>query len=132
MRQTFSFFPDGLDPELEIAFKPLCLALSTEQVGELAQRVLAHLEVLRQASAVNKTLDKATAEAVARRLIGLLGEISGLPEEQRLLVVGAARYFIRSMDIQPDFNSLVGFKDDVTVLNFVLRQIGKEELRLEL
>jgi hypothetical protein len=99
MRQTFSFFPDGLDPELEIAFKPLCLELSAEQVVELAERVKAHLEVLRQASRVNKTLDRTTAVAVARRLTGLLGEIPSLPDEQRVLVVGAARYFIRSMDI---------------------------------
>jgi uncharacterized membrane protein YkvA (DUF1232 family) len=132
MTQIFSFFPNGLDPELEITFKPLCLELSSEQVVELAERVRAHLEVLRQASLVNKALDRATAEAIARRLVGLLGEISRLREEQSLLVIGAARYFIRSMDIQPDFSSRVGFEDDVTVLNFVLRQIGREDLRLEL
>ncbi len=132
MPQFFSFFPDGLDPELEITFKPLCLELSAEQLVELAERVRAHLEVLRQASVVNKALDRVTAEAIARRLVGLLGEIPSLPEEHRLLVVGAARYFIRSQDIQPDFTSLVGFKDDVTVLNFVLKQIGREDMRIEL
>jgi uncharacterized membrane protein YkvA (DUF1232 family) len=131
MPPTFSFFPDGLDPELEITFKPLCLELTSEQVMELAERVRTHLEVLRQASLVNKALDRATAETVARRLTGLLGEIPCLPEEQRLLVVGAARYFVRSLDMQPDFNSQAGFKDDVTVLNFVLRQIGREDLKLE-
>jgi uncharacterized membrane protein YkvA (DUF1232 family) len=103
-----------------------------EQVVELAERVKAHLEVLRQAGTVNKALDKPTAEAVARRLTGLLEETPSLAEEQQVLVVGAARYFIRSLDIQPDFDSPVGHKDDVTVLNFVVRQIGKEELKLEL
>jgi uncharacterized membrane protein YkvA (DUF1232 family) len=131
MPPTFSFFPDGLDPELELNFKPLCLELSAEQVVELADRVQAHLEVLRQAERVNKALDKATAEAVAHRLTGLLAEITCLPKDQRPLVIGAARYFIRSLDIQPDFNSSVGFIDDVTVLNFVLRQIGRDDLRLD-
>jgi uncharacterized membrane protein YkvA (DUF1232 family) len=74
--------------------------------------------VLRQVSLVNQALDRATAEAVARRLTALLGKIPCLPEHQRLLVIGAAPYFVRSLDMQPDFNSPVGFKDDVTVLNF--------------
>ena len=131
MAQIFSFFPGGLDPELEIAFKPLCLELSTEQVVELAERVRAHLEALRQLARVNKALDNATAEAIARRLVGLLGEMDSLPKEQSRLVVGASRYFTRSMDIQPDFNSQVGFEDDVTVFNFMMRQIGREDLKLE-
>lgn len=80
---------------------------------------------------VNQALDRATAEAVAHRLTVLLGEITCLPEHQRLLVIGAARYFVRSLNIQPDFNSPVGFKDDVTVLNFLLRQIGSEEMELK-
>ncbi len=75
-------------------------------------------------------MDKETAEIVARRLTGLLEEAPSLAEEQQLLVVGAARYFIRSLDIQPDLNSPAGFEDDVTVLNFVLKQIGKAEPEL--
>ena len=132
MPQTFSFTPGGLDPELEIAFKPLCLALSSEQAVELAERVLAHLETLRQVGLVNKTLDETTAQALTDRLAGLLAEFERLPEDHQLLVVGAARYFTRSRDIQPDFSSTAGFEDDVAVLNFVLQQIGRGNLRLEL
>jgi uncharacterized membrane protein YkvA (DUF1232 family) len=136
MAQIFSFFPGGLDPELEIAFKPLCLELSAEQVVELAERVRAHLETLRQVATVNKALDKATrlgasAAVIARRLVGLLGEMDSLPKEQGRLLVSASRYFTRSMDIQPDFNSQVGFEDDARVLNFVMGQIGREDLKLE-
>ena len=84
MAQIFSFFPGGLDPELEIAFKPLCLELSAEQVVELAERVRAHLETLRQVATVNKALDKATrlgasAAVIAPRLVGLLGRWTTCP-----------------------------------------------------
>ena len=132
MPQTFSFTPGGLDPELEITFKPLCLELSPQQAAELAERVREHLDTLRQLAKVNPALEASTAESIAARLVDLLEGLSGLPKEQRPLVIGAARYFTRSRDIQPDFNSPVGFADDVTVLNFVLRQIGRGDLRLEL
>ncbi len=57
MPQTFEFFPGGLDPELEITFKPLCLELSPEQAGELAGRVRTHLETLRQLAKLNPALE---------------------------------------------------------------------------
>ena len=131
MMPTFEFTPGGLDPELEIAFKPLCLELSPEQAGELAGRVRTHLETLRQAAVANQALDMTTAQRIAGRLADLVDGLERLTGEQQLLVVGAARYFIRSRDIQPDFGPGAGFEDDLTVLNFVLGQIGREDLKLE-
>lgn len=39
---------------------------------------------------------------------------------------------IEANDVDPDTGSLLGFDDDVIVLNFVLDKIGRSDLRVEL
>lgn len=48
-------------------------------------------------------------------------------DEQRLLCA-AIRYFTRSYDEIPDFETEIGFDDDIAVLNACLRRVGRFDL----
>ncbi len=125
-------FDHSLDPRLDRVFAPMCTALSPAEAADLRRAVSAHVERIRSALTTNEFLDVATAERIADVLTGLLDNYARRTELHRALIVGAARYFVQARDVEPDFTSLLGFDDDVQVLNFVLDSIGRADLRVEL
>ena len=58
----------------------------------------------------------------------LLDNYASCAEPQRRLIVGAARYFAQSEDVEADTASVMGFDDDMEVLNYVLLAIGRADL----
>ena len=80
----------------------------------------------------NEFIDITLAENIAQTLRQLLRELAIYPENKRRLIVGAARYFMRSQDAQADLESILGFDDDAAVLNYVLKEIGRSDLKVEL
>ena len=124
-------FSRQLDPRLDRVLAPMCTALPLSEVESLKQAVLAHVSEVRAATASNEFLDVAAAERAAHVLLELLDGYARYPEPHRSLIVGAARYFVREQDVEPDTGSLLGFDDDVMVLNFVLETIGRADLRVE-
>jgi uncharacterized membrane protein YkvA (DUF1232 family) len=111
---------------------PMCVALPVEEIPQLEKQVRLHVEEIRRALAQNEFLDVATVERMADVLTGLLNEYETYPEMHRALIVGAARYFAKADDAEPDTVSLLGFDDDVAVLNYVLEAVGLGELKIEL
>jgi uncharacterized membrane protein YkvA (DUF1232 family) len=126
------FFAHILDLEIDKKFSLLCEDLSEDGRTELLKEVHQHVFRARQALAVNEFLDVGMAERIAKTLVALLREIENHPQSKRRLVVGAARYFVKSNDSQADLTSLLGFDDDVAVLNYVLVELGKSEWRISL
>jgi uncharacterized membrane protein YkvA (DUF1232 family) len=125
-------FSHILDPEVDRNFWLLCEAVSIDALPELLEAVHQHALQVRQALKTNEFLDVALAEKIAETLAKLLGDIENYPPNQKRLVVGAARYFVKSHDAQADLVSLLGFDDDVAVLNYVLVELGQSELRISL
>lgn len=67
------------------------------------------------------------ATALAACSNKLLDTFAALSKDHQLLVVGAIRYFIVHMDSVPDTTPIVGFDDDMLVMNHVLERLGMYE-----
>jgi len=132
MPQPLPLFPDLLDPNLEKIFAPLCEDVSPDGVAELLIQIAAHVQNVREALRQNEFIDNALVENIAQILSQLIRELANYPENKRRLIVGAARYFLRSQDAQADFSSILGFDDDAAVLNYVLKEISRSDLKVEL
>jgi uncharacterized membrane protein YkvA (DUF1232 family) len=126
----FSGFDNLLDSKLHNLFIPLCVELPKSDVETLKKAVIEHVGEVEKALRYNEFLDLPTARKIAGILIQLLDDYSNLSHRERKLVVGATNYFVRSQDDQPDLTSLLGFDDDIKVLNYVLERIGRSELRV--
>ena len=127
-----SLFEQRLEYRVNSVFGPLCAAIPPGQIAKLKDQVRLHVDRVRQALRHNEFLDLKTAEQIVGILLKLLDEYEDYPQEQQALIVGAACYFAQMDDADPDTASVLGFDDDVTVLNYVLDQIGLSEQRLEL
>ncbi len=125
-------FGRQLEPRIDHVFAPLCIALPQGQLSQLRERVHLHVQETRQALARNEFLDIEMVERAADILDTLLDRYKTYSEPHRALIVGAARYFTEMDDADPDTKSLLGFDDDVAVLNFVLDTIGMGALKIEL
>ena len=91
-----------------------------------------HVNRLEAALSYNEFLDIGAARKIAGVLDNLFSNYEDFPSEHRSLIVGAARYFIQDLDVDPDSTSVLGLDDDVQVLNYVLDQIGRSDLRVAL
>lgn len=126
------FFSHMLDPEIDRIFTKLCADAEPTLLLNLVKDVDRHVAQAREALAVNEFLDVVMAEQVASLLVGLINKIGKYPQEKQKLIVGAARYFVRSHDVQDDMRSLLGFDDDVAVVNYVLTELGYHDMRIKL
>ena len=125
-------FPNMLDPSLEKIFAPLCADISPVEITELHEQIAVHILNVRSALRHNEFIDLTLAENIAQTLNLLLSELANYPENKRRLIIGAARYFTRGQDAQADFSSILGFDDDAVVLNYVLKEIGRDDLKVGL
>ena len=129
---SLPMFQDHLDPQIDCLFGPLCSALPEDEIPQLRQTIDQHLHEIVHALGSNEFLDVVTAQRVTKVLGTLLDDYPSYPESHRALIVGAVRYFIKADDAEPDTSSLLGLDDDVTVLNYVVDQLGAGELKIEL
>jgi len=123
---------DTLPSKLASAFQAYCTEYPVDKIGELREEINSHIQKLELALSRNEFLDIKTARRIAGVLEFLLTEYTHYSSEHRSLVTGAAKYFIHDLDVEPDTKSILGLDDDVRVLNFVLEQVGKPDLRVEL
>jgi uncharacterized membrane protein YkvA (DUF1232 family) len=116
---------------IERAFDPLCGALAPSELDQLRAETEEHVQAIRQAWRRNEFLDVAMAERLGTVLAALLDAYHTYPESHQVLIAGAARYFVREHDADPDTTSLLGLEDDVAVIHFVLDAIGNPELKVQ-
>ena len=96
------------------------------EVDALRGQVAQHLADVHQALSCNEFIDIDVAEDIARVCLALLALYESLEEELRAAVVGAVRYFASQDDAENDFESVIGFDDDVRVINYVIELIGAD------
>ena len=126
--QSHLFDPD-LDDRIQRAFDLLCVPASPDEVKDLISSVSSHLNTINKAFKKNEFLDVSTAKKISEKLIQLLRDIDSCPIEHQKSIVGASRYFVEDVDTEPDTTSIIGFDDDLAVLNYVLKTIGQSELK---
>ena len=120
-----------LPPDLRAHFDR-CVAAPVPPAAELPQLVRDHLAEMQRAARQSETLPVDLAEDISRGLLTLLADAAGLSPDELALVHGAARYFIASDDARPDLEGPLGLDDDATVFNYVVAQIGRSDLEVEL
>ena len=125
-------FPNSLNADIEPVFRQYCEDIPQEQISELKNKVTYHLELVRAELQPNEFIDIDLAEQIAQRIFQLLDQYATCPENKRRLIVGTARYFIQKQDVQADLTSIIGFDDDAAVLNYVLTELGKQDLKVSL
>ena len=124
-------FSNLLEPDINKKFTALCEEAESKLVRKLMKDVDAHVARGHQILRVNEFLDISTLEKIANTLKVLLEDIQKYPAEKQKLIIGAAHYFIKDDDVYADFESLLGFDDDIAVLNYVLMKIDREDLRIQ-
>jgi uncharacterized membrane protein YkvA (DUF1232 family) len=129
---THSDFPSPLSPALNQAFAKLCEALPLPEAMQLKAAVRAHIEEVQRAVKPDGFLDLGLAVRMSAVLDELLAGYASHTEPQRALIVGAARYFVQTPDAEADTASVMGFDDDMEVLNHVLLAIGRPDLSAKL
>jgi hypothetical protein len=101
-------------------------------VEQLKHQVQAHLLKLESALAYNEFLDIKTAKQVVSVINELLDQFERFDDKEKTLIFGAVQYFVQDRDMQSDTTSVLGLDDDVLALNYVLDEIGRSELKVEL
>lgn len=101
-------------------------------IEELRLDLQAYLKKLEGALAHNEFLDIDTAKQMVGVFNNLLDHFDAFSNKEKALIFGAVQYFVQDRDAQPDTKSVLGLDDDVFVLNYVLDEIGRTELQVEL
>ena len=95
---------------------------------QLGSRVKAYIALIERAATNSPLLDLRTARTLGESLLDL---VDLCPEEYLRHLQAAIAYFLHSDDAEHDFDSVVGFEDDVEVYNAVCHHIGRADLRIE-
>ena len=130
MSDQFELFPSGLaKSQLNVLteYAEATAGLSPEQLVAEAKQ---HLEDAKTAYQSNYMVNVELAAAIAGSIESAIAHWDSLSESQRSWLSGAVRYFSSSDDDEPDFDSPLGFEDDVEVLNACLKFAGMEYLQL--
>ena len=96
----------------------------------LSNKVDEHLSSAKEALSDNEFVDIKAGESLARVSHYLIEKLSGLSNEHRQLAVAAIYYFIESDDEEHDFDSILGFDDDIEVMNRVLNYLGHGNMEI--
>lgn len=118
-------------PEVGRAFK---FAYEQEAVppAELASRVQLYLSAIESSAKAEEFMDVSTARRVAQKCLALTELISqGLDKRLQKLAQAAVVYFVLDDDGEPDTDSIVGFDDDLEIVEAVTKEL-EGELKIQL
>lgn len=130
MQMNLPLFPSGLDPHLTTR-----LVITTEKAQslepvELLKKINAHLELAHSKAAISPMVHVELAEALTQTYRMVVEKWTLIPEHAQTWLKGAMLYFVELNDADHDFDSPIGFEDDVEVLNACLCLAGLDELCL--
>lgn len=121
-------FPEGLTQK-EFDLLNQCVNDSSNQSpSKLFDQTQNHLEKIRNAHSRNAYVNLRLAEAICNTFHTVINEWDHLPQKSYPWLCGMMKYFVLSSDLEDDFNSPIGFDDDVEIMNACLRFAGREDL----
>lgn len=119
-----------LHPDEQLRFRRLCMDTGSSELPELVGVVRMHLD--RVIELADHRTDVEMAERIASCFEQLLLSTSGFAADERALIRGAVEYFLLSDDADGDLDNVVGFDDDVRILNSVLKRVERPDLVIDL
>jgi hypothetical protein len=128
MRQRFPL-PDS-PSQVKAGFDKLCRAYPPDQIYMFRIKVAERLQELEGSEELVGPNARLAGE-LAGRCNRLLDCYDELVPARRALAIGAVSYFIAKKDAVPDPTPIIGFDDDVAVMNHVLELLELPELYIE-
>ncbi|MDA0674420.1 MAG: hypothetical protein O3C67_12030 [Cyanobacteria bacterium] len=116
--------PEGLDRRLAAALMAAATQATPLTPSQLLEQVRAHRERAAAIAATNPMVNLALANALATLYGQLVAGWEQLSPAAVPWLKGAMLYFAKVDDDDPDFDSPIGFEDDVEVLNACLTLAG--------
>lgn len=130
MQINLPLFPNGLDTHLATNLENATKKAQSLEPTELLRQVNFHLELAHSAAATNPMVHLKLAEALTQTYKTLIEMWAHIPEYAQVWLKGAMFYFVELNDADHDFDSPIGFEDDVEVLNACLRLAKLDNLCL--
>ncbi|MCB9685881.1 MAG: hypothetical protein H6735_12640 [Alphaproteobacteria bacterium] len=97
------------------------------EVQALRPHLDEYLATLGQVAAVARGMDFSVAERLANALLNLVDAVGAAEEAPRRAVHAAVIYFVQEDDDE-EITGVLGFDDDVQVVNAVARAVGRPDL----
>jgi hypothetical protein len=98
--------------------------------NHLSNLVNEYVEFAKQSLSQNEFIDIASAEKLAETSHFLISQFDNFTEEQKSLAVASIYYFVETDDEEHDFDSILGFDDDIEVMNRVLNYLGHGNMEI--
>ena len=95
----------------------------------LSAELAEYVGAVQQLKALSANIDLVTAERIVAALDTLLRDHDRYGDEARRLVQAAVEYFVREDD-DDEITGVLGFDDDIQVINAVIRAVGRPDLLL--
>lgn len=105
--------------------------IDREDLQKLEQSVHSYMNSAQAALYENEFIDMQSAKKLVNASKFLIEILPGLDPEKQRLAKSAIKYFIESNDDEHDFKSILGFDDDIKVMNHVLDKIGYPEKKIK-
>lgn len=124
--------------EIRDEYAPMVAGLMKEKLfatSELRAQIDACVAKVRRAAKKDDLLDVELVESLAQGCRDLLDEVDANPagdkyDRFRLLTQVATRYFILEEDSDGDLDSVLGFDDDASVFNAIVRALDRASLKV--
>lgn len=115
--------PDAADVILSFVTEPL---VAPEVLAEQTRLYFKEVEAMADDG---EAIDLELVTDLAVQCERLLDEMDDdMPEEHQRLIEAAVRYFVDNEDSDRDLDSLLGFDDDISVIETVAIAVGKEHV----
>ena len=131
MDDQLELFPSGLSRSQLERLTVYSDDASGKSAHDLQTEVNQHLERTRTAHQRSRLVNLRLAMAIGDAIQRLLQQWATIPANNRNWLAGAFYYFVKCNDDEPDFDSPIGFEDDVEVLNACLRFAGLKDFCLK-
>lgn len=126
------FYPTGLAKNVFLILNECQQDTADVLLAELLVEAQEHVEKAYQARARNGIANVKVAEAILDVFQAVAADWESISPMAQPWCKGMMRYFTSSDDDEDDFNSLIGFDDDVEVVNSCLTFGGREDLCIHL
>lgn len=119
---------DDLPVEYRDRYEALHARAATD-LAPLRAELEEYVETIGQVAAAARGMDLSVARALATSLLELVGEVA--TDDRRRAVHAAVEYFVQEDDDE-EITGVLGFDDDLQVVNAVARAVGRPDLVVSL